>query len=266
MNKEKTLLILNSTVLYILAFLVTTVIHELAHAFMGMNLGSGAILHHNYVEHPLISNLTVQARVMISLAGPIMSLIQGIAVGWFFVKIRKASYTKLFLLWTSVLGFTNFFGYLMTGPIFHLGDIGKVYGILNISLPLQIIFAVFGLLILAFVAYKLTVPFLEFSFLEEWVSNPETRSHFAFSIIILPWLIGSAVVTILYLPVVAVVSIIYPFTSGMIFIFPWKNAKRIKSVKINKNSGLGKASYILYIVLIVAIILFKFILEKGIEF
>jgi hypothetical protein len=265
MNRERVLIILNSTVTFILAFLVTTVIHELAHAFVGISLGSGAILHHNYVEHPLISSLSTHDRIMVSLAGPLASLIQGIVLTWGYPKYRNVSYPKLFLLWVCILGFINFFGYLMTGPLFNSGDIGKIYELLNFPLKYQIVMAILGLLMLIVIAYKLSIPFLEFSYKKEWVSDSSSRNNFAFNIIILPWLIGSTIVTILYLPVVALVSIIYPFSSGMIFILPWKNARRITSVKISENSAIGKSSFLLYSSLIISIIIFKFILAYGIK-
>jgi len=263
--KEKLFVTINSAVIYVIAFLITTIIHELSHAFVGMINDSGPVLHHNFVEHTTIANLSIPQRVSISLSGPVASLLQGLLVGLIYLKVQKKTLFQLFLLWFSVLGFTNFFGYLMTGPFFQAGDIGKVYQLLHCPLYFQIIVAVLGMLILSFLAYKLTLPFLQFSYKQKWVDTPKSRTDFSLNIIILPWIIGSTIVTTLYLPVVAIVSIIYPISSGMIFIFPWQNARRIENISLSNNTKTGEPSVFLYFLLAVLIIVFKFVLAPGIN-
>lgn len=264
--KEKLYVILNSTILYTITFLITTIIHECSHALLGMLYGSDPVLHHNYVEHFSISHLSVMQQVIISLAGPIASLIQGLLAGWAYLNTQKQRPLHLFLLWFSVLGFSNFFGYLMTGPLFQAGDIGKVFLLLRFPLFTQIIFAVLGATILFVIAYKLTVPFLQFSYRHKWVADQQSRMKFSFNIIILPWIMGSAIVTILYLPIIAIVSIIYPVMSGMIFIFPWQNARRIENVELSKNMRIGEPSILIYFLLVGLIIGFRLILAPGIQF
>jgi len=265
MKKEQLQFIINSTVLYVLAFVVTTFIHELAHAIVGLINGSNPILHHNFVEHTT-TLLSVNQKVSIALAGPLASLVQGLILGIVFLSSSNRTLINLFFLWLSILGFTNFFGYLMTGPLFQAGDIGKVFLLLELSLIIQIGIAVFGALVISFIAYKVTTPFLEFSYRQEWIRFPKSRTNFLFRIIIIPWLIGSFAVTLLYLPVIAIVSIIYPFTSGMIFIFPWKNGKRIQHVKLSSNDLVGKPSVVLYTLFVFSVLVFKFFLAPGIPF
>ncbi len=264
--KEKQFIILNAAILYVIAFLLTTIFHELGHALAGAHFGSQPVLHHNYVDYHAINQLPAIKKVYIALAGPLVSLLQGILAGWLFLKIKKQTLSKLFLLWFSILGLANFFGYLMTGPIFQEGDIGKVYQLLHTPFILQIIIAVAGAVILFYAAFQLTVPYLQFSYQPIWVSNAKSRKQFALHIIIFPWLIGATIVTVLYLPVIAVVSIIYPFTSGMIFIFPWKHAKRVNNIRCSEDMGIGKPSVILYASLIVLIIVFRGVLAPGITF
>jgi len=262
--KENQKISINSTVLYVIAFLLTTIIHESGHAIIGLINGSEPILHHNYVEHLGIDQLSIFQKVSISLAGPLFSLVQGLVVGLLYLKIKKQSFCKLFLLWFSVLGFFNFFGYLMTGPIFKMGDIGKAFLLTNTPLVIQIFIAIIGAAILFYIAYKLTIPFLQFSYKQEWIADPKLRKDFSFNIIILPWIIGSLIVTILYLPIIAIVSIIYPITSGMIFIFPWQNAQRINNLKSSDNIKIGDYSVLLYLLMLILIVVFRVFLAPGI--
>ncbi len=200
----------------------------------------------------------------VALAGPIMSLTQGLVAGWVYFQSPKQGLFRLFILWFSILGMFNFLGYLMTGPVFHNGDIGKALALFNTPMWMQIFIAILGAALLLLVAYHLTRPFLQFSFKEEWVNSASSRKNFSLYIMILPWLFGSAIMTLLYLPVVAIVSIIYPFTSGMVFIFPWQNARRIVNVPVSDNSNPGQVSYFTLICLILLVLVFRLILQPGI--
>ena len=263
--KEKQIIALNSTVLYVIAFLITTIIHEFSHALAGVINASDPVLHHNFVEHLSSSHLSTLQKVSIALAGPVSSLLQGLLAGALFLKSKKKTPLQLFFLWLSVLGFSNFLGYLMTGSLFQVGDIGKVYHLLDVPLFIQITLAVFGSGILLLIAYKITVPFLQFSYRQNWINEPQSRKNFSFLIIILPWIIGSTIITILYLPIIAIISIIYPIMSGMVFIFPWQNAQRISNVELSDNKEIGKLLYSLYFSLVVLIIVFRLILAPGIR-
>lgn len=258
------MLVINSAVCYVLAFLLTTVLHEFGHAIVGSLLGSSPVLHHNYVEHLDRESLPVMHQAWIALAGPLVSLAQGLLL---LLVVRRRSgggLFSLFLLWCMLLGFGNFLGYLMTGPFFSAGDIGKVYALLAVPMVFRICIAVVGGAALAWVAYFSTRPFLQFAERSSIVEEASSRKAFNFRVIILPWLIGATLITLLYLPVVAIVSIIYPITSGMVFIFPWKNAKRVKDAR-----ALGAASLLLpawgwYGALLLAVLGFRLVLAPGI--
>lgn len=72
------MLVINSAVCYMLAFLLTTVLHEFGHAIVGSLLGSSPVLHHNYVEHLDRASLPVMHQAWIACAGPLVSLAQGL--------------------------------------------------------------------------------------------------------------------------------------------------------------------------------------------
>ena len=186
-------------------------------------------------------------------------------MGYLYLRSPRQRITDLFLLWAAVLGFNNFLGYLMTGPFFGSGDIGKVYNLSDTPAWIQIGLAIAGAGILLFIAYKLTVPFLRFSYERAWVEDGRSRKNFSFHILILPWIIGSVIVTALYLPIIAIVSIIYPIMSGMVFIFPWQNAVNPENVKLSGNNALGKLSPIAIGLAVIRAVVFRFVLAPGIR-
>lgn len=263
--KAKTIITLNSTLLYALAFMLSTCCHELAHAIAGLWFESGPILHHNYVEHTNdVVLLNTIEKVFIALAGPLVSLLLGLLSGIIFLQSSKRRLQELFLLWFAIIGLNNFLGYLMTGPIFTAGDIGKVYQLLEWSITGRIVLAILAAGLLLLLAYKLTRPFLEFSVREEWINTPVSRKSYSFRVLILPWIMGSLVVTFLYLPIVAIISIIYPITSGMIFIYPWQNAVNADNISPSSDLKSHQLSFQLIWGTLISAIIFKFILAPGI--
>ncbi len=263
---ERSNIILHSILCYVLAFICTTIIHEFAHAFTGWLANSQPIMYHNYVEHLSTETLSLSRKTGIALAGPIISMMQGFFMAGWFLKTKKRGLPQLFILWAAILGFNNFLGYVMTAPLFKLGDVGKMYELHSTSLFLQISFSLIAALGLLFVANRMTRPFLEFSYKKEWVLPPPNAPKFSFGIIILPYLIGSIIITFLYLPIINIVSIIYPIMSGMIFIYPWKNAITIKNIRLSKSERLGSLSWKIILVFCLLIIAFKLILPSGIAF
>lgn len=264
---EKQIITINSALIYVIAFLTTTIIHELAHAIIGLLCNSDPVIHHNYVRHLSSEQLSVNQKVAIALAGPVVSLIQGIVSGFVYSTRSRNPHglSHLFLLWFSVLGLFNFLGYLMTGIFFKKGDIGKAYLITNTPLWLQITLAIIAALFMLLVAYKMTAPYLKFSYKDQWIDNGKAKKSFSFHVLFLPWMIGTTMVTLLYFPIVAIVSIIYPITSGFIFIFPWQNADSIKEVEPTGKPSNGSISIATIIIFCLIIFLFKFILTPGIK-
>lgn len=263
---ERFNIILHSTVCYILAFMFTTILHEFAHAFNGWLSNSEPVMYHNYVEHLSVDNLSLSQRTGIALSGPLVSLIQGLLMGGWFFKTKKKGLLQLFVLWAAVLGLNNFLGYVMTAPLFEAGDIGKIYILHKTSLFLQISFSLVAALGLLAVANRMTRPFLEFSYKKEWVSPANNAPKFSFIMIILPYIFGSIVITFLYLPMVNIVSIIYPIMSGMIFIYPWKNAVTVKNIQLSSSTQIGHLYWPILLIFILLVTIFKWILPSGIAF
>ena len=249
-----------------MAFMFTTIVHEFAHAVSGWLSNSEPVMYHNFVEHLGIDNLSNSQKIGTALAGPLISLIQGFLMGGSFFATKKRGLIQLFMLWAAVLGFNNFLGYVMTGPVFGVGDIGKSYELVGTSLFQQILYAIIAAFWLLVVANKMSRPFLEFAYKNEWIRPEKNAPKFSFQIIIIPYMIGSLIITLLYLPFINIVSFIYPIMSGMIFIYPWKNAITIKNVNLSENASLGYLSWKLISICILMICLFRFVLPKGVVF
>ena len=128
---ERSNITIHSAICYVMAFMFTTIVHEFAHAFSGWISHSDPIMYHNYVKHLSVEYLSNSQKIGIALAGPLISLIQGFLMGGLFFKTKERGLLQLFTIWAAVLGFNNFLGYVMTGPLFSIGDIGKAYDLIG---------------------------------------------------------------------------------------------------------------------------------------
>ena len=203
-------ILVNSTLAFISAFVITTFIHEFGHYFSYLLFGANPTLFHNYVQTS-DQPLSIQSRVISALAGPFFSLVQGVVFGTIVSKGKKNTAGYLVFLWLSLLGYMNFFGYLVMTPFSTAGDTGKVAEILNIAWPIQIIIAVGGFAILIWLIMKTGKNFSNFISPE---FDLKLRVKYVYRIMFFPIMIGSVVNALLAFPVVAVISIIYPATSS----------------------------------------------------
>lgn len=199
-------LLINSTLAFVSAFVITTFIHELGHFLSYFMFGENPTLFHNYVQTPG-QDISKHVKVISALAGPVISLVQGTALAMVVSIKRKNTSAHLFFLWLSLLGLVNFFGYLIMTPFSATGDTGKVAELLKVPEGLRILIAVVGFAVLIPVILRVGRNFSNFI-------PAEHKTKYVYRIMFFPILIGSALNTLLAFPVVAILSIIYPATSS----------------------------------------------------
>src|SRR4051812_47818939 len=122
MNKKN--IIINSTIVFVIATMWQQTLHELGH-FVMANLvhAKDVTLYHNYVAHDS-SALGQGRRSAIAAIGPLVSLAVGICFDWACSRYAKRDVLFLFMLFMSAFGYINFGGYLMVSPFFKYGDTG----------------------------------------------------------------------------------------------------------------------------------------------
>ena len=209
MDKSERNVLINSSMAFVSAFIITTIIHESGHYLSYLLFGANPTLFHNYVQ---IADqpLSIHAKIISALAGPFISLLQGICFGILVAKNRKNRTTYLVFIWLSLLGFVNFFGYLIMTPLSTVGDTGKVAELLNLDYSLRIIIAVVGFILLIWAILKVGKNFSNFIAGDQ---NEKQRAKYVYFIMFFPIMIGSIFNTLLAFPAAAFLSVIYPATS-----------------------------------------------------
>jgi len=203
-----------ATLLYIAAYLLTIVLHELAHATMALALGDHPVLYNTSVQNtnPRLSNA---AHVLIAAAGPVFSLVQGLALLPLLRRGRGASIGSLFWLYMSVFGLINFFGYLLIAPLVAGGDTGQIVARLHVPAAAQWTVAAGGLLGLSLFIGS-TAPLFLRHLPTAAQATPATRTSGMRALLLWPWLVGSVVLVLLALPAPQLVIVANMFMSPMV--------------------------------------------------
>lgn len=115
------LALINSTIAYALAVLVTITWHEFGHALAALALGLSPTMHAFSVN---IGATTSNQEIVTALAGPLLSLVTGLVLLVIHQVMRQPGFWRLTVLWMGLLGVQVFAGYLVTGLFFADGDIG----------------------------------------------------------------------------------------------------------------------------------------------
>lgn len=210
MSKSLKFIFINSTLAFVSAFFFTTFIHEFGHFISYSLFGLKPVLYHNYVavDDEKISQVI---NIISALAGPLSSLIQGIIFSLVITRRKNYGSASLFYLWFCLLGFINFFGYLMMTPFSSAGDTGKVADLLQLEYVYRILIAAIGLAILLVIIIRIGKYFNAFIPAE---INAARKQQYIYYIMFFPIIFGSVINTLFAFPAPVLLSIIYPATSS----------------------------------------------------
>lgn len=191
-------LALNAILLYIIAYLVTIVLHETGHALMSLALGGRPILYSTSVQNAN-KHLADSAIVLIAAAGPLLSLLQGASLlAWLRHRPARGAW-GLFWLYMAVFGLINFLGYLLIAPVVKGGDTGQIMALLHVPAAVQWAVAALGLYALIKVVGS-TAPLFLGLLPTEMQADAAQRTTALRGLILWPWLVGSVVLVLLALP------------------------------------------------------------------
>ncbi|HTB26877.1 MAG TPA: hypothetical protein VK711_16005 [Puia sp.] len=259
--------ILNSTILFIVACILQMTLHEFGHFFAAIIVHArGISVHHNYVDN-IDEGLPLRSILLIKGAGPFVSLMIGIVFHLACSVQKNRNLIFLFKLYMSMFGYIGFFGYLTTTPIFAGGDTGYICAALHFPLWLNIMIAVSGAILLYLIVSYLMEYYVEMA-TRKILEKRDTRFSFIHSILLLPVLYGIPFTTLLNLPVMVILSLIAPFFGPFTFLWGYGNALsknyKLKSTNVNFEE-LNKLNYVLITLLIITIF-YNRMLVKGIYY
>ena len=266
MNSSFKNILINSTLLFIIASMLEMTLHECGHFMAGAIVGAkNLVLYHNYVSYNS-EVLSMKRSIFISGAGPIVSLIIGIVFQIICSLRKNKDLFFLFCLYMSVFGHIGFWGYIMISPFFSYGDTGYIFASLGFSSWLVWIIAFSGAVALFFIMKSLTKFFVQTGS-KEIIEIQQTRDKYIKSLLLFPLFLGIIITTLLNLPVPTPLSLIAPLFSPFAIMWPYGYAVRGKYPIESLNTGFDRFNrvYPALLVFLAFIILMNRLLVLGLK-
>jgi hypothetical protein len=208
--------------LYLAAYLLTIVLHEVAHAVMSLALGDHPVLYNTSVQNTS-RQLSNTAHVLIAAAGPVFSLLQGLTLLLLVRRSHNTSPSALFWLYMSAFGLINFFGYLTIMPLAKGADTGQIAALLHVPGAVQWAVAAGGLGCLMLLMSSMAPLFLR-HLPTEVQAAPATKASGMRALLLWPWLVGSVVLVLLALPAPHPAVVANMFMSPMVLSRAYRQA------------------------------------------
>lgn len=169
-----------SSTAFVLAAIVNSVLHELAHATAGLAQGLTPTVSPFSVSY--VPDGTTDQQIVTAAAGPVFSLVLGLVL----LAVARhwgRGIVRLFWLWLTFMALMNFVGYLMIAPVAQVGDTGKVLKLLDAPAAAYVGVLVLGVAGLFALAYGFATQ------INRYAPDLATERQLAFR----AWIIGTVV-------------------------------------------------------------------------
>lgn len=261
-NKKN--IVLNSSLLFVVASILQTILHEFGHLAAGLVSGTQElVMYHNAVTFSM-DGLAAADIIFIKAAGPNISLLTGLVFHYICYNYSSRNLFFLFSLYMSVFGYIGCLGYLMVAPFFVYSDIGYIFYLLDVPVGLSILMAIVSAFMLFLVMKSLTRYFVEMG-TREIIEDSNSRGKFINSLIIYPLIVGIVVTTLLSLPMPTFLSLLAPVCSPLTIIWTYGFARHKKYADANYSRHINMLDKldILWLVVFLLIVNMNRLLSGG---
>jgi len=262
-DKANYITMINSAVLYALAFNLIFFLQELFLVLGKKALGLKSLLYHNNHiwegEHPMTLLMQGSGALSIFLIGLICLVI-------FKYILNSKSIWKLFFLWLAFHGLIQSIPQVMVAYFDPGTDVGEaLVGYLNLSQPFLIILAITSMTAIAMISIWFSKQLLEFISNDVDLNNPKVKFKYIRFIAVGAAIMGSIlVVPFRILPMGQAIT---PFIV-LVFSIPWtwSAAAISKPITGTSNRINEKIYWSPIILLVLLLIFFRLVLAPGLEF
>jgi hypothetical protein len=188
---------LTSTAMFLVAYQLSWFFYQLAVMIMASFFKIDSVLFYYEVMFPEGSDSlkwTPEKIIIITLAGPLCALAVWIILRFILkIKSRYGSHLRMFLVWLYLISMMLFFGAFVGGAI-TLEGFGYVIDWLFMSIALRLILSVVFISIIIALSWNVVSFMPETTRSHSWKNN---RYKYILSRLIVPWFIGTGIMTIL---------------------------------------------------------------------
>jgi hypothetical protein len=255
--------LLNSAVLYALAFNIVFFLQELFLVLGKKSLGLVTYLYHN--NHSWEG--TDPRTALMQGTGALAIFVFGVlCLAWFRHVRRATGIWKVLLLWLAFQGLMQSVPQLMVASFAPDTDVGQaLVGYLHMHQSLVALLAVLSMVATAGISAWFATPVLELSPSGEGLDNPKARLRYVRDVAVGGALVGSALVVPFRVP--PATQAVAPFLL-MLFSLPWLwvAAARVTGVETIPNAINDRLRWEPAALLVLLLLVFRFVLAPGVRF
>jgi hypothetical protein len=179
------------TVLFFSANALSYPLHEMFHALTAYFLNVNSTLYHFYVDIDH-THTSVYDKILIAVAGPVLSLAFGLLFCVAYKKSKNASY-KLFMFYAAIAGISIFLGNVFSTAF--AGDFHTAATLMRFPSWLQVFVTLTGLIFLSIFMYRIGKEVLFLSFI-----NATGFMGLISGFLLIPWILGTLLLILSFLP------------------------------------------------------------------
>jgi hypothetical protein len=248
------MMIFNSTALYLIAHIFVFFVFEFISAFMASEQGIPMKFYYHRIYTDIPFDIWTSGAIAITfLSPPIVCIFLVILAGYGYYLAEHSKYPfRLAFLWLMIVGFNVFYSNLIYTFFSYKGMalmFEWVHAVRLVYIPLMM----FGFVANVVLGMFVVNPFLKLSPSKKIDANLAPKK-FVVLIMLIPYVIGSLVSMLIYLPYVGLSDILMSVGVGITALSAVAFAKPVKNMKFIKNIKTNSISYTIICLLLVSII------------
>jgi hypothetical protein len=190
---------LTSTAMFMVTYQFSWFFYQLVVMITASFFGIDSVLYYYEVMFPVGSNeliWTPEKIIIITLSGPLTALLVWILLRFVLrLKSRYGSHFRMFLVWMYLISMMLFFGAFVGGAI-TLEGFGYLIDWLFMSVALRMILSLIFISMIIALSWRVVGYLPETTRSNSWKNN---RHFYVLSRLVIPWLLGSGIMTLLKL-------------------------------------------------------------------
>lgn len=269
--------LVNSLIIFITTYLMVFFANDLAVALAAKYFGQKPILYYSYIIYLNGNGVDWYGHAIkrTFITGPFLTL--GIGIGSYFVYLLlkdKNVFVRLFFIWTSLLGFSNFLAKLMSIPNYK----GRLEPTSEMSLGLvtawyyysettETLLSILGFVLTVPIGLLMAKPFVQTAWSSRVIKTKSDKARLIFQVGIVPFFIGMAFIFFLNHPGNLRANFINMIAIGFILLWAFMGARSFFELLIYRQKiyEKGRVSIAALAILLAVLFFYRVILGQGLQ-
>lgn len=263
------LISINSTIIYLFAFIFVYFVYQFITAFIASQYHIRLIFYYDQLKFLTPDSSPFwysDSAVTVFAAGPLVSAFLAFVFIMLYQRFANDdSIVKLFFLWGALHFINRIIGSFIIGTIFFLYGSNLIADWLYLGMEIKILLVAIALIIILLIG-SYSVNAILASANSFTLLKPANRGLFIKNQIFIPWLIGSILLFLLYLPKIALHESLINVTMLIMLIPVYFKFDKVMFPGIDDEIPKYKFSWRFLIFLVIFLFAFRIIFGKGIQF